>query len=103
MQQVCLFASVFLVHFNTWFIRSIVVNFTGDNRNFVAIDINKFIYKSFIRKIYVITIQNFIPFCLIKFTVNFTNISIRNNPLFLVNRVIVGAIYANISNLENCR
>ena len=50
--------------------------------------ISKFIYKCFIRNIYVITIQNFIPFCLLKFTTNFTNISIRNNSLFVTNRVI---------------
>ena len=61
-----------------------------------AVDISKFIYKSFIRNINVITIQKFIPFCLLKFTHDFTNISIRNNSPFVIYRVIFGVIYANI-------
>ena len=80
---------------------SFVGYLTCDNRTLFSINISKFIYKSFVRKIYVVTIQNFIPFYLHKFANNFTNISIRNNPLFVINRVVVGATYTNISNLEN--
>ena len=39
---------------------SFVGYLTCDNRTFFSINISKFIYKSFIRKIYVVTIQNVI-------------------------------------------
>ena len=67
---------------------SFVGYLTCDNRTLFSIDISKFIDKCFIRNIYVITIQNFTPFCLLKFTNNFTNISIRYNSLFVINRVL---------------
>ena len=52
-----------------------------------AVDISRFIYRSFIRNINVITIQKFIPFCHLKFTNDFTNISIRNNSPFVIKNV----------------
>ena len=69
---------------------SFVGYLTCDNRTLFSIDISKFIYKCFIRN--VITIQSFIPVCLLKFTNNFTNISICYNSLFVINKVIFIAI-----------
>ena len=80
---------------------SFVGYLTCDNRTLFSIDISKFIYKCFIRKIYVITIQNFIRFCLLNFTNNFTDIYICYNSLFVINKIILVAIYTNISHLEN--